>query len=155
MPKNNLNKLLKLFLFSILISLCSLSLALAPNPIRIEAEDYFLLQGADLGASFDEGGGLTNGTISSQARFKTYNQVQSRIDAMDEFLDIDGNGEKDALTDGLLVLRYLFGLSSNQLTDDAVSVDSSRDTNQIIQYLNDLKPMDSDKNGIYDEFELP
>ena len=54
MPKNNLNKLLKLFLFSILISLCSLSLALAPNPIRIEAEDYFLLQGADLGASFDE-----------------------------------------------------------------------------------------------------
>ena len=30
--------------------------------------------------------------------------------------DIDGDGNVDALTDGLLLLRYLFGLSGDTLT---------------------------------------
>ena len=35
--------------------------------------------------------------------------------------DIDGDGETEALTDGLLVLRYLFGFSGTTLSEGAVS----------------------------------
>ena len=34
--------------------------------------------------------------------------------------DIDGNGELDALTDGLLILRHLFGFSGSTLSEDAI-----------------------------------
>ena len=36
-------------------------------------------------------------------------------------LDIDGNGSYDALTDGLLILRYLFGLSGDSLIAGVVA----------------------------------
>jgi Ca2+-binding RTX toxin-like protein len=55
-------------------------------------------------------------------------------------LDIDGNGEVDALSDGLLILRYLFGLSGDKLTDGAIGSDASRDANEIEEYLNSLVP---------------
>ena len=55
-------------------------------------------------------------------------------------LDIDGNGEVDALSDGLLILRYLFGLSGDKLTDGVIGSDASRDANEIEEYLNSLVP---------------
>ena len=41
-------------------------------------------------------------------------------------LDIDGNGRADALTDGLLVLRHLFGFTGTSLVDGAVAEDCTR-----------------------------
>lgn len=38
--------------------------------------------------------------------------------------DLDGNGSADALTDGLLMLRYMFGLRDTDLLDSAVSNDT-------------------------------
>ena len=35
-------------------------------------------------------------------------------------LDIDGNGQVDALTDGLLILRHMLGLSGTALTSNAI-----------------------------------
>ena len=43
-------------------------------------------------------------------------------------IDIDGNGTADALTDGLLVIRYLFGLRGAALTQGAVGVGAQRTT---------------------------
>ena len=40
--------------------------------------------------------------------------------------DIDGDGNKDALTDGLLVLRHLFGFSGSTLSEGAVGSDATR-----------------------------
>ena len=40
--------------------------------------------------------------------------------------DIDGNGKVDALTDGLLLLRYLFDLNGASLVNDAVAIDATR-----------------------------
>ena len=54
--------------------------------------------------------------------------------AIDEFLngtvphaslDIDGNGEFDALTDGLQILRSFFGITNDALISDAVGDNSS------------------------------
>ena len=36
-------------------------------------------------------------------------------------LDIDNNGALDPLTDGLLVLRFLFGFTGTTLTNNAVA----------------------------------
>ena len=50
--------------------------------------------------------------------------------------DIDNNGQVDALTDGLLLLRYLFGLVGDTLIDGAVALDANRSIHsEIEQYI--------------------
>ena len=52
-------------------------------------------------------------------------------------LDIDGNGGLDALTDGLMVIRALFGLTGTSVTNGAVGSSPTRGTWSVIQsYLN-------------------
>lgn len=46
--------------------------------------------------------------------------------------DVDGDGTRTALTDGLLVIRYLFGFSGTALTDGALGRDCTRCTNEAI-----------------------
>jgi hypothetical protein len=54
-------------------------------------------------------------------------------------LDIDGNGELTALTDGLLVLRFLFGFTGTPLTSGAVGPGCTRcDATAILPYLQSL-----------------
>jgi uncharacterized repeat protein (TIGR01451 family) len=69
-------------------------------------------------------------------------------------LDIDASapGTKyDALTDGLLAIRYLFGLSGASLTANAVGPTATRNNTQIATYLTDIRPaLDIDGNGIAD-----
>jgi hypothetical protein len=51
-------------------------------------------------------------------------------------LDVDHNGTTDALSDGLLVVRYLTGLSGTELVDGAVAADAGRtDAATIAGYL--------------------
>ena len=48
-------------------------------------------------------------------------------------LDVDGNGETQALTDGLLVIRHLFGFSGNTPTSEAIDqIGCTRCTSQEI-----------------------
>lgn len=50
-------------------------------------------------------------------------------------LDIDGNGQVEALTDGVLTLRYLLGLRGDALVAGATGACASRDTAAIEAYL--------------------
>ena len=52
-------------------------------------------------------------------------------------LDVDGNGYADALTDGLLILRYLFGIDqSPALTQNAIAEDATRqDEADVVEYI--------------------
>jgi hypothetical protein len=43
-------------------------------------------------------------------------------------VDIDGNGSTEALTDGLLLLRYLFGFDGATLIEGAVGDGATRIT---------------------------
>ena len=63
--------------------------------------------------------------------------------------DIDGDGETEALTDGLLVLRYLFGFSGMTLSEGAVSSSALRaDAGDIATHLSDnLAELDVDGDG--------
>ncbi len=68
--------------------------------------------------------------------------------------DIDFNGNTDALTDGLLLLRYLFGLTGSVLIDNAIAEDAKRRTaDQIEAYLADpliQEYLDFDNSGALD-----
>ena len=56
-------------------------------------------------------------------------------------LDVDGNGDTDALTDGLLAIRYLFGFTGSGLIDGAVGSGCTRCTAaEIIDYLEAMDP---------------
>ncbi len=49
-------------------------------------------------------------------------------------LDVDGNDSQDALTDGLIILRALFGLTGTSVTNGAIGKGATRST------WTDLKP---------------
>ena len=56
-----------------------------------------------------------------------------------KLLDIDANGEIDALSDGLLVMRYLFDFSGDALVNNAVGDGATRtDSTEIEMYLESL-----------------
>lgn len=61
------------------------------------------------------GNTLTNGAIGTGATRNTAAAVEAYLASMSTQLDIHGNGSTQALADGLLVLRYLFGFRGNTL----------------------------------------
>ena len=59
----------------------------------------------------------------------------------EQLLDIDGNGKVDALTDGLVILRYVFGLRGDVLIGSVVASDATRTSAEEIEaYLATLIP---------------
>ncbi|HUP25707.1 MAG TPA: hypothetical protein VNB06_22545 [Thermoanaerobaculia bacterium] len=61
------------------------------------------------------------------------------LEALLSHLDVDGNGAADPLTDGILILRYLFGFTGDSLISGAVDDDCTRCTAaQIEAYLDTL-----------------
>ena len=73
-----------------------------------------------------DGDALVTGTVASDAAFTMSVDIESRIATLGDLADIDGNGEIDALTDGLLTLRYLFGLEGDTLIAGVVASDATR-----------------------------
>ena len=75
------------------------------------------------------GAALTDDTISSRSSL-TSAEVETNVaeasNSSTSFADIDGSGSVDALTDGLLLLRYLFGFTGDSLIDAAVANGASR-----------------------------
>jgi hypothetical protein len=72
------------------------------------------------------GASLTDGAISSSSLL-TPEEVEANVaEATNGLADIDGNGAVDALTDGLMLLRYLFNLRGDSLIAGAVKNDATR-----------------------------
>ena len=84
---------------------------------------------------------LTQNAVAPDANFSSAADIQSRINNLGEFLDIDGNGVVDPLSDGLLILRYLFGIRGATLINGVVAQDATRNTAvQIEEYLAKMVP---------------
>ena len=75
-----------------------------------------------------DGSALVTGTIASDAAYTESVDLESRIAKLGALADIDGNGQIDTLTDGLLTLRYLFGLEGDTLIAGVVAPDATRTT---------------------------
>ena len=86
------------------------------------------------------GNSLTTSAISTESNLSS-SEVESRVEAILTIADIDGNGDVDALTDGLILLRYLFGLEGEMITNQAVGPSANRTSNEDIQaYLEAYMP---------------
>ena len=75
---------------------------------------------------------LTNLAVAGNSPL-TDEEIKIRIASMYLKADIDNNGDSDALTDGLLLMRYLFGLRGNGLIAEVVSETALRSTSAEIE----------------------
>ena len=79
---------------------------------------------------------LVDGAVTLSAARTGSAALSDYLDAHATQLDIDGDGRIDALTDGLLLLRYLFGFQGYSLIEDARGSDATRYTStQITAYI--------------------
>ena len=102
------------------------------------------------------GENLTAGIIGADAERLDSDQIVTYLAANNDHLDIDGNDSVDALTDGLLILRDLFGLTNLALVTDVIPDNATRSTsNTIIAYMGTIKDSDGDNtNDAFDMFPL-
>ena len=69
---------------------------------------------------------LTDDALASSAARVDSETIASYLNANSGNLDIDGDGSTEALTDGLLLLRYLFGFDGPTLIEGAVGENAMR-----------------------------
>jgi len=95
-----------------------------------------------------------NGTINSLDVLCVFNKVNvpTAVFVQTTLKDVDADGRSDALTDGLLVLRRLFGFGGTTLTNAAIGPTANRSTSVDLQtYVDGLRPVyDIDRNGTTD-----
>lgn len=98
------------------------------------------------------GDALISGAVATNAKRKTPDAIAEYVEANKILLDIDGDGKVTALTDGLLVIRSLFGFSGASLSAGAVGTNSLRsDFTGVESYLETI--IDSDNDDINDGFD--
>lgn len=82
---------------------------------------------------------LTRGAVDTQSVRTDPAQIAQHLQGNLTLLDIDGDGETTAQTDGQLILRYLTGLEGAALTDEVTGAGAARTTpEEILDYLNAL-----------------
>jgi hypothetical protein len=67
------------------------------------------------------GSSLTTGAVSATCTRCAAADITAYLNGLGLTLDIDNNGALDPLTDGLLVLRFMFGFTGTTLTSGAVA----------------------------------
>jgi Zn-dependent metalloprotease len=87
------------------------------------------------------GDSLTSGAVSGGASRDSSEAIVSYLTDADSELDIDGDGESKPLTDGLLLIRYLFGFSGDSLISGAIGDGAERDTaDEVEAYIGERVP---------------
>lgn len=88
------------------------------------------------------GSALTSKAIGAGAGKSTPGDVEAVLDSSLQMLDVDGNGVRDAATDGILIIRYLFGFRGDALVSSAVGLGATRTTgDEIAAFLDDFTPL--------------
>ena len=89
------------------------------------------------------GDALTSGAVASDANRDASEVIASYLTDADSQLDIDGDGESKPLTDGSLLIRYLFGFSGDSLVSGAIGSDATRNTAEAVEaYIKERVPSD-------------
>ena len=86
------------------------------------------------------GAALTDGAIGPMATRTVPTDIVQFLDSIRTALDVDANGQSDALTDGLMLIRYLSGLRGAALTSGVVGSGATRSGAEIEQYIKVLMP---------------
>ena len=80
-----------------------------------------------------DGNALVLGTVGDGAIYSDSADIESRIALLGDLADIDANGQVDPLSDGLLIVRYLFGLEGATLINGVIATDATRTTSDEIE----------------------
>ena len=83
------------------------------------------------------GTSLTNGALGNTATRTDPAAIKTYLDGISTQLDIDGDGTAGTPTDGLLILRYMFGLRGSGLI---VGTGATRTAAQIEAYIQSIMP---------------
>jgi hypothetical protein len=75
---------------------------------------------------------LVKGVMSPESTM-TADQVEDTFENAMDIADIDNDGSVDALTDGLMLLRYLFDVRGNNLTQDVMGQNAVRTSQSEIE----------------------
>lgn len=79
------------------------------------------------------GDALVSGVIADNSTYPYSDDVESHFNTLGDLVDIDGDGSIDGLTDGLVTLRYLFGLRGEVLVGDVISNNASRNSSAKVE----------------------
>lgn len=87
------------------------------------------------------GESLTGGAIGIDAERTAAAEVTNYLQGANSELDIDGDGDAKALTDGLLLIRSLFGFSGEALISGAIGSGATRISSEAIsEYIDQRMP---------------
>jgi hypothetical protein len=87
------------------------------------------------------GTGLTDMAIGAKATRSDPDVVLAYLESIRPQLDVDANGEVDALTDATMIQRYMSGARGDALTSGgAIGANATRSAAQIEAYLKSLTP---------------
>jgi len=100
------------------------------------------------------GESLVAGAVSNDAARSKAADIEAYLKADEIQLDVDGDGEVTALTDGLLIIRSLFGFSGTSLSASAIGPNALRgDGPAVATYLETITDSDNDNtNDAFDAF---
>ena len=100
------------------------------------------------------GESLVAGAVSNDAARSKAADIEAYLKADEIQLDVDGDGEVTALTDGLLIIRSLFGFSGSSLSASAIGPNALRgDGPAVATYLETITDSDNDNtNDAFDAF---
>ncbi|MEQ1847170.1 MAG: hypothetical protein ABL983_16495, partial [Nitrospira sp.] len=79
------------------------------------------------------GNALINGVVDPSGARSTAQLVEEFLAQISDRLDVDGNGQADALTDGIVIIRYLFGFTGDALINGVVDLSGTRTTAAAIE----------------------
>jgi hypothetical protein len=109
-----------------------------PQPLSLNADKTFALEHV-----YDQSGTFTVTDIVTDDESGEGSDTLL-VEVVAPSLDVDANGTADALTDGILVLRYLFGFTGDALVEDALAPDATRtDPVEVQDFVDQFKPAGS------------
>jgi hypothetical protein len=87
------------------------------------------------------GDSLVGGAIGSNATQVDAEAISANLDAAGLALDVDDDGEVKPLSDGLLIIRHLFGFEGDALVSGALGTAANRtDPDEIKAYIESITP---------------
>ncbi len=86
-------------------------------------------------------GALTQSALGNNPQRTSSDEIEDRLNTMTPLLDVDQNGRADALTDGVIILRFLLGFRDDPLIQNAIGEGARRtDPTQIAAHLQAMMP---------------
>jgi len=86
------------------------------------------------------GTAVTSGAADPGGRRTDPLDISAYLTSIHSSLDIDLNGQVDALSDGMLIIRYAFGFEGHDLIEPMVLNGQRTDSAAIAQYLDSMNP---------------